>query len=208
MWRSRKSAEDVLKSRHLRTSCCRTAAPLTISRAGWCLTRPNCLTSQTTSSQSFSPRLRRIVWSLARAGRNEIIEVMAIRVVRLGTTRHPKEGLRIGTVRRPPRGVRKTEYARRNYFDVWLPELAPSAPLVSWALSEPFTPKRWTAYARRYRREMLKPASRRLIALLAALSSRTNFSVGCYCEDESRCHRSLLKQLLIDGGAQATGSLP
>ena len=95
-----------------------------------------------------------------------------------------------------------------NYFDVWLPELAPSAPLVSWALSEPFTPKRWAAYARRYRREMLKPASRRLIALLAALSSRTNFSVGCYCEDESRCHRSLLKQLLIDGGAQATGSLP
>jgi len=124
---------------------------------------------------------------------------MAIRVVRLGTAREPEEGLRIGTVRRPPRGVRKTEYARRNYFDVWLPELAPSAPLVSWALSEPFTPKRWAAYARRYRREMLKPASRRLIALLAALSSRTNFSVGCYCEDESRCHRSLLKQLLIDG---------
>ncbi len=80
---------------------------------------------------------------------------MAIRVVRLGTAREPEEGLRIGTVRRPPRGVRKTEYARRNYFDVWLPELAPSAPLVSWALSEPFTPKRWAAYARRYRREML-----------------------------------------------------
>ena len=74
---------------------------------------------------------------------------MAIRVVRLGTAREPEEGLRIGTVRRPPRGVRKTEYARRNYFDVWLPELAPSAPLVSWALSEPFTPKRWAAYARR-----------------------------------------------------------
>ena len=84
---------------------------------------------------------------------------MAIRVVRLGTPRDPKEGLRIGTVRRPPRGVRKEDYARRNYFDVWLPELAPSAPLVSWALSEPFTPERWAIYERKYRREMLKPAA-------------------------------------------------
>ena len=134
--------------------------------------------------------------------------LMAIRVVRLGSARKPQEGLRIGTVRRPPRGVRKTEYTQRNYFDVWLPELAPSAPLVSYALSEPLTAKRWAVYARRYRREMLKPASRRLIALLAALSSRTNFSVGCYCEDESRCHRSLLKQLLIDEGAQVTLSPP
>jgi uncharacterized protein YeaO (DUF488 family) len=133
---------------------------------------------------------------------------MAIRIVRLGTPRNSKEGVRIGTVRRPPRGVRKADYARRNYFDVWLPELAPSAPLVAYALSEPLTAKRWAVYARRYRREMLKPASRRLVALLAALSSRTNFSVGCYCEDESRCHRSLLRQLLIDEGAQVTLSLP
>jgi uncharacterized protein YeaO (DUF488 family) len=127
---------------------------------------------------------------------------MAIRVVRLGTPRHSKEGLRIGTVRRPPRGVRKADYARRNYFDIWLPELAPSAPLVSWALSEPFTPQRWSVYERKYRREMLKPAAKRLIVLLAALSSQTNFSVGCYCEDESRCHRSVLKKLLLEQGAK------
>jgi uncharacterized protein YeaO (DUF488 family) len=126
---------------------------------------------------------------------------MSVRVVRLGTTRDPDEGLRIGTVRRPPRGVRKENYAARDYFDVWLPELAPSAPLVSWALSVPFSPKRWAAYERRYRREMRQPAAQRLIALLAALSSQTNFSVGCYCEDETRCHRSLLKELLFEQGA-------
>jgi uncharacterized protein YeaO (DUF488 family) len=127
---------------------------------------------------------------------------MSIRVVRLGTARDPAEGLRIGTVRRPPRGVRKEDYAARNYFDVWLPELAPSAPLVSWALSEPFTPQRWAVYERRYRREMGKPAAKRLIALLAALSPHTNFSVGCYCDDKTQCHRSLLKKLLIEQGAQ------
>jgi uncharacterized protein YeaO (DUF488 family) len=127
---------------------------------------------------------------------------MSVRVVRLGTPRDPNEGLRIGTVRRPPRSVRKADYAARDYFDVWLPELAPSAPLVSLALSEPFTPQRWAVYQRRYRREMHQPAAKRLIALLAALSSQTNFSVGCYCEDESRCHRSLLKKLLIEQGAE------
>jgi uncharacterized protein YeaO (DUF488 family) len=127
---------------------------------------------------------------------------MSVRVVRLGTPRDPDEGLRIGTVRRPPRGVRKEDYAARDYFDVWLPELAPSAPLVSWALSEPFTPQRWAVYERRYRREMAQPAAQRLIALLAALSSQTNFSLGCYCEDETRCHRSLLKELLIERGAK------
>ena len=127
---------------------------------------------------------------------------MALHVVRLGTPRGPGEGLRIGTVRRPPRGVRKEHYASRDYFDAWLPELAPSAPLVSWALSKPFTPPRWTAYARHYRAEMREPAARRLIALLAALSSRADFAVGCYCEDESRCHRSLLKGLLIEHGAE------
>jgi uncharacterized protein YeaO (DUF488 family) len=127
---------------------------------------------------------------------------MSIRIIRLGTPRDPEEGLRIGTVRRPPRGVRKEEYARRDYFDVWLPELAPSAPLVSWALSEPFTPQRWAAYERRYRREMRQPAAQRLIALLAALSLQTNFSVGCYCEDETHCHRSVLKELLVEQGAK------
>ena len=127
---------------------------------------------------------------------------MSVRVVRLGTPRDPGEGLRIGTVRRPPRGVRKGDYGPRDYFDVWLPELAPSAPLVSWALSEPFTPQRWAVYQRRYRREMRQPAAKRLIALLAALSSQTNFSVGCYCEDETHCHRSLLKGLLIEQGAE------
>lgn len=126
---------------------------------------------------------------------------MSVRIVRLGTPRDSDEGLRIGTVRRPPRGVRKEDYARRDYFDLWLPELAPSAPLVSLALSEPFTPKRWAVYQKRYRREMRQPAAGRLIALLAALSSQTNFSVGCYCEDETRCHRSLLKRLLIERGA-------
>jgi uncharacterized protein YeaO (DUF488 family) len=125
-----------------------------------------------------------------------------VRIVRLGTPRRAGEGLRIGTVRRPPRGVRKADYAARDYYDVWLPELAPTAPLVSFALSKPFTPARWALYARRYRREMREPAARRLLALLAALSKRADFSVGCYCEDESRCHRSLLRGLLIEHGAK------
>jgi uncharacterized protein YeaO (DUF488 family) len=126
---------------------------------------------------------------------------MAIRVVRLGTPRAPDEGLRLGTVRRPPRGVRKEDFARRDYFDLWLPDLAPTADLVSYALSQPFTPARWATYARRYRSEMRAPAAQRIIALLAALSAQTSFSVGCYCEDESRCHRSLLRELLRDAGA-------
>jgi uncharacterized protein YeaO (DUF488 family) len=129
---------------------------------------------------------------------------MAIRIVRLGTARLAKEGLRIGTVRRPPRGVRKKDYARLDYFDLWLPELSPSAPLVSWLLSESITPKRWSAFERRYRHEMAQPAAKRFINLLAALSSQTNFSVGCYCDDESHCHRSVLKRLLLDQGAQVT----
>jgi uncharacterized protein YeaO (DUF488 family) len=127
---------------------------------------------------------------------------VAVRTVRLGTQRHTGEGLRIGTVRRPPRGVRKQDYAARDYYDAWLPELAPSAPLVSFALSKPFTPARWASYSRRYRSEMKGPAAQRLLTLLAALSNHADFSVGCYCEDESRCHRSLLRQLLIEHGAQ------
>ena len=126
---------------------------------------------------------------------------MPIRVVRLGTPREAGEGVRIGTVRRPPRGVRKEDQASLNYYDVWLPELAPTAPLVSWALSEPFTPARWARYARSYRREMSEPAPRHLVCMLAALSRESSFSVGCYCQDESHCHRSLLRDLLIDAGA-------
>jgi uncharacterized protein YeaO (DUF488 family) len=141
---------------------------------------------------------------LARQHSNAIIKVMAIRIVRLGTPRHKSEGLRIGTVRHPPRGVRKADYARRNYFDVWLPELAPSAELVSWMFSQSLTAQRWTTFERRYRREMSQPATRRILALLAALSSQSNFSVGCYCEDEAHCHRSVLKKLLLEQGAQIT----
>jgi uncharacterized protein YeaO (DUF488 family) len=124
-----------------------------------------------------------------------------IRVVRLGTPRELGEGLRIGAVRRPPRGVRKHDYARLDYYDAWLPELSPPPSLVSWAQSKPWTDARWSAFARRYRAEMRKPEAQRMLALLAALSHQTNISVGCYCENESRCHRSLLRELLV--GARA-----
>lgn len=126
---------------------------------------------------------------------------MAIHVVRLGTPRLPGEGTRLGTVRHPPRGVRKEDHARRDYYDVWLPELAASADLVSWAQADPWTDKRWARFERMYRKEMSAPTARHLIELLAALSKSTNFSVGCYCEDESRCHRSILRELLISAGA-------
>jgi uncharacterized protein YeaO (DUF488 family) len=126
---------------------------------------------------------------------------MAIRVVRLGSARASNEGLRLGTARRPPRGVKKEDYSRHNFYDVWLPELSPSQALVTWAMSEPWTDRRWANFARRYRAEMKEPSAQRLIGLLAAMSAQTNFSVGCYCEDESRCHRSLLRALLADAGA-------
>ena len=127
---------------------------------------------------------------------------MTLRVVRLGTPRRAGEGLRIGTARRPPRGVRKSDYARLNYYDVWLPELAPSQKLVSWALSQPWNDARWARFARAYRREMSAPGAQRLLELLAALSKSTNLSVGCYCEDESRCHRAVLKELLAENSAR------
>jgi uncharacterized protein YeaO (DUF488 family) len=127
---------------------------------------------------------------------------MAIRVVRLGTLRLQGEGVRVGTVRRPPRGVRKQDYARRGFFDVWLPDLAPSSELVSWAMKEPWTPKRWATFARRFRRQMRQPTAERLVALLAALSRQTDFSIGCYCEDEACCHRTLLRELLVERGAK------
>ena len=125
-----------------------------------------------------------------------------IRIVRLGTPRARGEGLRLGTVRLLPRGVKKQDFAKRDYFDLWLPEVAPSAELVSWALSQPWTDKRWAMFARKYRAEMREPAAEHLIAILAALSARSSFSVGCYCEDESRCHRSLLRELLVAKGAK------
>jgi uncharacterized protein YeaO (DUF488 family) len=130
---------------------------------------------------------------------------VAARVVQLGTPRASGEGLRIGTVRRPPRGVKKSDFGRLDWFDVWLPELAPSSEVVSWALSEPWTDKRWNQYVRRYVKEMSAPPAQRLIALLAALSRQTHFSVGCYCDDATRCHRSLLRDLLAEAGATFAG---
>lgn len=126
---------------------------------------------------------------------------MTLRVVRLGTPREPGEGLRIGTVRRPPRGVPKEEFADRDFYDTWLPELAPSAELVSFALGAE-TDAEWARFTRRYRKEMSTPAARHLLDLLAALSQTTSFSVGCYCEDENRCHRSVLRDLLTEHGAE------
>jgi len=125
---------------------------------------------------------------------------MSISVVRLGTPRHAKEGLRVGTVRRPPRGVTKADFAKLDYYDVWLPLLAPSQPLVTLALRSR-DEKSWKSFERKYRAEMKKPEPSHLLDLLAALSHQTNFSVGCYCEDESRCHRSILRELLAERGA-------
>jgi uncharacterized protein YeaO (DUF488 family) len=127
---------------------------------------------------------------------------VAVRIVQLGSARGPGEGLRIGTVRRPPRGVPKAEYARQNYYDVWLPDLAPSAALFATVKAAPSTGRNWTTFARRYEREMREPPAQRLIALLAALSKTADFSVGCYCDDERRCHRSLLRKLLSEAGAE------
>ena len=119
-----------------------------------------------------------------------------IRVVRLGSPRARAEGLRLGTVRRPPRGVKKSDYARRDYYDVWVPDLAPSAALVKQATED------WRRFVRSYRKEMREPAAQRLLELLAALSQHANFSVGCYCADEKRCHRSVLRQLLAERNAR------
>jgi uncharacterized protein YeaO (DUF488 family) len=126
---------------------------------------------------------------------------MAIRIVRLGTPRAKGEGIRLGTVRRPPRGVSRSDYSRLNYFDVWLPELGPSPALLSWARSKPWTEQRWATFARRYRAEMAKAPASRIIELIAALSRDASISVGCFCEDQDRCHRSLLRELLVQAGA-------
>jgi uncharacterized protein YeaO (DUF488 family) len=126
---------------------------------------------------------------------------MTVRIVRLGTPRARGEGLRIGTVRRPPRGVRKENYAAENWYDVWYPELSPSAELVAEALKAE-TDKEWTGFVRAFRREMAEHAASRTLDLLAALSQSADFSVGCYCEDEARCHRSVLRELLKERDAK------
>jgi uncharacterized protein YeaO (DUF488 family) len=126
---------------------------------------------------------------------------MTLRVVRLGTARAEGEGLRIGTVRRPPRGVLKSAYGAQNWYDVWYPNLAPSLEAMKVARAAA-TPAEWQAFARRYRAEMATPENGRTLDLLAALSHQADFSVGCYCEDESRCHRSILRELLIARGAR------
>jgi uncharacterized protein YeaO (DUF488 family) len=126
---------------------------------------------------------------------------VAIRVVRLGSPRTPGEGLRLGTVRRPPRGVPKAEHASRDFYDVWLPDLAPSEALVKEALRAA-DERAWRRFEKRYRAEMKRPEAARLLALLAALSHQTNFAVGCYCADQAHCHRSVLKVLLQEHGAK------
>jgi uncharacterized protein YeaO (DUF488 family) len=126
---------------------------------------------------------------------------MAISVVRLGTPRSTGEGPRLGTVRRPPRGVRKEDFARRDFYDEWLPELAPSAPLVKEAMSLAWTEARWKRFVKRYRAEMKKEPANHILRTLAALSRVSDFAVGCYCENEMRCHRSLLREILIEHGA-------
>ncbi len=128
---------------------------------------------------------------------------MSLRIVRLGSPRAKEEGLRIGTVRRPPRGVPKTEFASQDWYDVWYPNLAPSAVLVKEA-QDADTPRAWAAFAKKYRAEMATPDNARTLDLLAALSHGADFSVGCYCEDEAHCHRSVLRELLAERGAALT----
>ena len=126
---------------------------------------------------------------------------MSVRIVRLGTPRARDEGARIGTVRRPPRGVPKSAFASQDWYDVWFPTLAPSLETMKIGLAAE-TPAHWAAFTRKYRAEMKAPEAEHALALLAALSHTTSFAVGCYCEDEGRCHRSLLRQLLIEHGAR------
>jgi uncharacterized protein YeaO (DUF488 family) len=128
---------------------------------------------------------------------------MPIQVVRLGSPRHPAEGLRIGTVRRPPRGVPKADFASRDFFDVWLPELAPSEELLRLVRAAG-DERRWQAFVKRFRAEMSRPERSRLLDVLSALSRQTSFSIGCYCADETRCHRSVLRELLAEHGASVT----
>ena len=125
---------------------------------------------------------------------------LAITILRLGSPRKPNEGIRLGTVRRPPRGVPKSEFAKRDFYDVWLPALSPSQPLVTFAL-ESRDDRSWKTFERKFRAEMREPDAARLLDFLAALSHQTNVSIGCYCESEERCHRSILRALLAERGA-------
>src|SRR2546423_6592443 len=129
---------------------------------------------------------------------------MSIRIVQLGTPKHADEGVRLGTVRRPPRGVRRNRYAADNWFDVWLPNLAPSAALVASARTLDDA-SGWKRFAARYEAEMARPENSRVLDAFAALSHHTNFSVGCYCENEQRCHRSVLRRILKKHGAHIAG---
>jgi uncharacterized protein YeaO (DUF488 family) len=126
---------------------------------------------------------------------------MAIRIVRLGRSRDKDEGLRIGTVRRPPRGVRKEEYASRNFYDVWFPNLSPSEALLREARAAEDT-RSWLVFKKKFMAEMKTAEEGRILDLLAALSHQTNFSLGCYCEDDTHCHRSILRELLVERGAE------
>ena len=126
---------------------------------------------------------------------------MSVRIVRLGTPRIPGEGTRIGTVRRPPRGVPKAQFSTQNWYDVWFPNLAPSIETMKLG-QEAVSQAQWDAFRRKYKPEMAAPEAKHDLELLAALSHTTNFSVGCYCEQESRCHRSVLRELLIENGAK------
>ncbi|MFZ3127922.1 MAG: DUF488 family protein [Rhodoferax sp.] len=130
---------------------------------------------------------------------------MSIRIVRLGTPRAADEGLRLGTVRRPPRGVPKSEFASQNWYDVWYPNLAPSVETMKLG-QQADSPKAWAAFSKAYKAEMATPENSRTLQLLAALSHQTHFSMGCYCETESRCHRSLLRALLAENGADLSAS--
>jgi uncharacterized protein YeaO (DUF488 family) len=129
---------------------------------------------------------------------------MSVRVVRLGTPRAKDEGLRIGTVRRPPRGIAKKDFAKQNWYDVWFPNLAPSLETMKLGLAAK-TPSEWKTFVRKYKAEMAEPQAKHDIALLAALSQTADFSVGCYCEDETHCHRSVLRELLKENGAKLAG---
>jgi uncharacterized protein YeaO (DUF488 family) len=127
---------------------------------------------------------------------------VSLSIVRLGSPRQPNEGLRLGTVRRPPRGVPKQDFARRDFYDVWLPALAPTPELVDLALHSRNDPRAWKTFERKFRAEMKQPDAAHLLDLLAALSHRTDLTLGCYCEEESHCHRSILRRLLADRGAK------
>lgn len=128
---------------------------------------------------------------------------MPIHIVQLGSARLPHEGLRLGTVRRPPRGVAKKDFARLNYYDLWLPILSPSPATIKLAQTAE-SDTSWKRFVAKYRSEMKKPEASTMLDLLAALSHQTSFSVGCYCDDEAHCHRSILRQLLMERGAEVT----